>query len=116
MVVDDSSAARSALRRMLHGLGWETLEAVDGLDALSVVDRHPYVRLALVDWNMPVMSGLDFVEAVRSDRRFDHIAVLMVTTENQASRVVAALDAGADEYLMKPFTRDVLAEKLGLLT
>ena len=73
------------------------------------------MKLALVDWNMPEMSGIELVEAVRSDPAFSSLRIVMVTTETELSQVMRALDAGADEYLMKPFTRDDVVGKLELL-
>ena len=71
--------------------------------------------LALVDWNMPEMNGLEFVRSVRANSRFDHVPLMMVTTETDMERVSSALEAGANEYVMKPFTKDVILEKLQLL-
>ena len=122
MVVDDSRAMRMLMGRLLKDIGFEVAQAGDGSEALDALRErlgagHPDgpVQLALVDWNMPEMSGIELVEAVRSDPAFAALRIVMVTTETELSQVVRALDAGADEYLMKPFTRDVLVAKLGLL-
>ncbi len=115
LVVDDSAAIRAVIRRILSGLGWEVSVAEDGRRALEFLDGHPDVSLMLVDWNMPVMGGIDLIRAVRADRRWQSVKIVMVTTESEPERVVAALEAGADEYVMKPFTREVLADKLELL-
>ena len=77
--------------------------------------RHEDIQLALVDWNMPVMNGLDFIVEARKESRFDDVVMMMVTTESDIGEVAAALEAGANEYLMKPFTKTILAEKLRLL-
>jgi len=79
------------------------------------LQRISDVDLILVDWNMPEMNGLEFVMAVRSDRAFDAVRIMMVTTETEQVQVIRALEAGANEYLMKPFTKDVLVAKLSLL-
>jgi two-component system chemotaxis response regulator CheY len=108
--------------RVLKDIGFVVDEAGDGSEALDrlrerLVPEHPNgpVELALVDWNMPEMSGIELVEAVRSDPAFSSLRIVMVTTETELSQVMRALDAGADEYLMKPFTRDDVVGKLELL-
>jgi two-component system chemotaxis response regulator CheY len=118
IVVDDSRAMRMLMGRLLTDIGFEVAEAGDGCQALdSLRERlaqNP-VQLALVDWNMPEMSGIELVEAVRADPAFAALRIVMVTTETELSQVTRALDAGADEYLMKPFTRDDVVGKLELL-
>jgi two-component system chemotaxis response regulator CheY len=115
LVIDDSRAIRSILGRLLQDIGFEVKEAKHGRDALDNLQTNGSVNLALVDWNMPEMNGLEFVTAVRSDRRFDDMRLVMVTTESEISQVNKALEAGANEYVMKPFTKEVIAEKLNLL-
>jgi two-component system chemotaxis response regulator CheY len=116
MVIDDSSAMRMILRRIMTQAGFTTTEAADGqqaLDLLETEDTAPDV--ALVDWNMPNMNGLDFVKAVRGQERYSRMTVMMVTTEGEQSQIVRALAAGAHEYVIKPFTPDAIIEKLSLL-
>ena len=122
IVVDDSRAMRMLMGRLLKDIGFAVDEAGDGSEALDrlrerVAPQHPEgpVELALVDWNMPEMSGIELVEAVRSDPAFSGLRIVMVTTETELSQVTRALEAGADEYLMKPFTRDDVVGKLELL-
>ncbi len=115
LVVDDSRAMRSILAGILKTLDFEVEDAGDGAAALEKLDREGPYDLALIDWNMPEMSGYDVVKAVRSQHRFDSLPLVMVTTETELSRVSEALDAGADEYIMKPFNREMLLEKLVLL-
>jgi two-component system chemotaxis response regulator CheY len=115
LVVDDSSTARLIIGRILRESGVEVVEAGDGREALERLQDAPDVGLMLVDWNMPVMDGLELVKAVRADRAYDHVRIMMVTTETEQDQVVRALQAGANEYLMKPFTKEVLAAKLSLL-
>ena len=115
LIVDDSRAVRLMIGRIMAELGFETADAGDGREALAVLRAGPVPAVALVDWNMPVMNGLEFVEAVRADRAYDEMRLMMVTTESETSQVVKALGAGADEYVMKPFTRDILRDKLELL-
>lgn len=120
MIVDDSRAVRLMLRRMLTEYGFdECVEAGHGLEALARLDEmHGTPDVMLVDWNMPEMNGLELIRAVRSDKdngeRRD-IPIVMVTTESEMSQMVRALAAGATEYVMKPFTKDVIFEKLELL-
>lgn len=115
LVIDDSRAMRSMLSRMVRELGFEVVEAANGLEALDKLQAGLQARLALVDWNMPQMNGLEFVESVRRDARLEGLALMMVTTEIESALVVRALEAGANEYLMKPFTREALVEKLEIL-
>jgi len=116
LVVDDSRATRTILRRMLSGVGFaEVLEAPDGGQGLLRVREGALPDIALVDWNMPVMSGLEFVVELRKDHGLDGVRVLMVTSEAEIERVQAALAAGANEYLMKPFSSEALLAKLELM-
>lgn len=115
LVIDDSQAMRVMLGRMLRESGYEVMEAKDGREALECIKRHGQPSIALVDWNMPQMNGLDFVRAVRKELGDRNVLLMMVTTESETSQMVRALAAGANEYLMKPFTKDALLEKLALL-
>lgn len=115
LVVDDSAATRKILSRMLDELGWEVSEAIDGSAALAALESVGPVDLALVDWHMAPMNGYDFVRAVRRERQWSSTRLVMVTTETDVARILDALTAGADEYVMKPFTRDMLTDKLALL-
>lgn len=118
LVIDDSRAMRLILRRIAVQLGFEVCEAGNGREALDLLaetgdDAIPQV--ALVDWNMPEMDGLEFVIAVRGEPRLRGITLIMVTSEGEQSQIVKALAAGAHEYVIKPFTPDAIAEKLALL-
>lgn len=116
LVIDDSRAMRKILGRILTDIGFEVREAENGSAALDVLaDGGPAPELALVDWNMPVMNGFEFVCKVREDKRYDELRLMMVTTETGETEVSKALDAGANEYVMKPFTKDVIVEKLRLM-
>ncbi|HUY88137.1 MAG TPA: response regulator [Pirellulales bacterium] len=115
LVIDDSKPIRSILGKFLKELGFDVTEAVNGKNALDALDRLGPPDLALVDWNMPEMNGLEFVRSVRANHRYDQVPLMMVTTETDMERVAAALDAGANEYVMKPFTKDVILDKLQLL-
>ncbi|MCB9915662.1 MAG: response regulator [Planctomycetes bacterium] len=115
LVIDDSRAMRTILGAILKTIGFDVLEAADGKQALEKLAAAADVALALVDWNMPEMNGYEFVKAVRSSQEHDATKLMMVTTETEMEQVVKALEAGADEYVMKPFTREIILEKLGIL-
>jgi two-component system, chemotaxis family, chemotaxis protein CheY len=120
MVIDDSRAMRLILKRIVAQLGFEVVEASNGRDAMdyltSTLDGGAQVPgLALVDWNMPEMNGLEFVTAVRAEPRLRSMTLMMVTTESEQSQIVRALAAGAHEYVIKPFTPDAIIDKLALL-
>ncbi len=115
LVVDDSRAMRKIIAGALRKLGYETVEAADGAEALKVLESGTLPDLATVDWNMPVMDGLTFVTQVRANRDYRALTLMMVTTEAEHGQIVRALAAGAHEYLIKPFTVESLEEKLSLL-
>lgn len=115
MVVDDSRAMRMILSRTLVESGFEVLQAANGREALDRMERDGAFQLVMVDWNMPEMSGLEFIRAVRARPEFRTVRLFMVTTETEIEQMTRALDAGADEYLMKPFTPDSVRDKLRLL-
>ena len=112
LVIDDSKAMRSILSRMLQGLGFEVLEASNGREGIERLQATGSVDLALVDWNMPEMNGLEFIRTVRAEQSYDGVLLMMVTTETEMANVVRALAAGANEYVMKPFTQEIILEKL----
>ena len=115
LVIDDSRTVRAIIGKILREIGMEVLEARTGLEALEQMKRNPNVELMLVDWNMPEMNGFDLIRAIRAERAYDGVRILMVTSEAQGEKVTQALSAGANEYLMKPFNKDVLVAKLNLL-
>ena len=116
MVIDDSRAMRMILKRIVAKLNFETLEAGDGQEALDLLATLTEVpELALIDWNMPNMNGLEFVTKVRADARLREMTLVMVTTESEQNQIVRALAAGAHEYVIKPFTEGAMIEKLALL-
>lgn len=115
LVVDDSRPIRRIESEILKELGFETSDACNGKEALDRLEAIAVPDLVLVDWNMPEMDGLEFIKTVRKDSRYRNMIVLMVTTETETDQMLRALSAGADEYLMKPFQRDGLVEKLRLL-
>jgi two-component system chemotaxis response regulator CheY len=115
MVVDDSRAVRMILSRILRQVGYDVCEAGNGKEALAKLAGEQAVSLILVDWNMPEMDGLEFVRCVRSDPSKSAVKVMMVTTETEMDRLVTALEAGANEYVMKSFTTEIISDKLRLL-
>lgn len=115
LIVDDSRPIRRIEADILKELGFETSDASNGMEALERLQSYPMPDVVLVDWNMPEMDGLEFITAVRRDARFSGMVVLMVTTETETDQMLRALSAGADEYLMKPFQKDSLVDKLRLL-
>jgi len=114
LIVDDSRFVRTILRGLLEKKGIECEEAADGRAGMDRLQAGLPFDLALVDWNMPVMDGLEMLKQLRSEG-FDTIKVMMVTTEAENDFILRALDAGADEYMMKPFDGEALTEKLALL-
>ena len=115
LIIDDSRAMRTILSHMLRQLGFDVSEATNGREALARLDELDRVDLALVDWNMPEMNGIEFVRKVRAESRYNDMRLMMVTTETEIEQVATALQAGANEYVMKPFTKEVVQEKLELL-
>jgi len=114
LIVDDSRFVRGFLRGLLEEKGIECVEAADGQAGLDRLNAGEPIDFALVDWNMPVMSGLEMLVALRA-QGFSDVKVMMVTTEAENDFIIRALDAGADEYLMKPFDDEALTEKLAML-
>ena len=116
LVVDDSKTIRIILGRILKELGYEVCEAGNGKEALKIMESEKAaVNLVLADWNMPEMNGLELLKQLRQDPGLASLKVIMVTTETELDHMVSALEAGANEYIMKPFTKEILKEKLELL-
>ncbi len=115
LVVEDSKTIRMILCEYLRKMDIQAVEAADGREALERLKEMPPPDLMLVDWNMPVMSGIDFIRAVREMHIFDPLPVIMVTTNSEYEHLGTAMDAGANEYIQKPCTLDALREKLDLL-
>lgn len=118
LIIDDSKPMRTLLASIARELSFGTTEAGDGREALGARvrndPREPF-EVALVDWEMPCMNGLEFVHAVRRNKDFANVKLLMITTLNSIEKVSEALQAGADDFLMKPVTREMLEEKLQIL-
>lgn len=115
LVVDDSRSMRAILSKQLKELGFAVDEAQNGQEALARLHTDGPADLVLLDWNMPGMDGREVLGIIRSEPSYRNVRVMMVTTESEMSQVAVALEAGANEYLMKPFDRESLVEKLILL-
>jgi len=112
LVVDDSATMRRILVNTLKKLGFNNLvEATDGKDALAKMYSET-VNFIITDWNMPEMSGLEFVQSIRGDDAFKNVPILMVTTRSLKDDIIIALKAGVQNYVVKPFTPDVLDKKI----
>ena len=113
LVVDDSPTMRRIVVQMLKRLGYGDIsEANDGKEALGMLQGGSGFELLLTDWNMPVMNGLELVQAVRSDDQLSSIPILMVTTRNMKQDIVAAMRAGVNNYVTKPFDPKTIKEKI----
>jgi two-component system, chemotaxis family, chemotaxis protein CheY len=115
LVVDDSASMRAILKRTLRERGFEVAAAGNGSDALLIMAQQDHdLDVVLIDWNMPGMNGFELLREIRRQPRYDRIKLLMVTTETSRAEMLHALAAGADEYITKPFTPDVVYDKLRL--
>jgi len=113
LVVDDSSTMRRIIKNTLSRLGYENvLEGEDGVQGWNVLNENADMGMLITDWNMPEMNGLELVKKVRADARFADLPIIMVTTEGGKTEVITALKAGVNNYIVKPFTPQVLKEKL----
>lgn len=110
LVVDDSGTMRKIIIRSLNAVGFtDTVEAADGAEGLAAFQQAP-IDLVLTDWNMPNKSGIEMVREIRGQG--SQVPIIMVTTEGEKARVLEAIQAGITDYLVKPFTADVLRQKL----
>ena len=113
LVVDDSSTMRRIIKNTLARLGYkDVLEGADGIEGWEQMNTNPDIDMLITDWNMPEMNGLELVKKVRGDDRFKDTPIIMVTTEGGKAEVITALKAGVNNYIVKPFTPQVLKEKL----
>lgn len=115
LIVEDSKAIRSILKRFLAPEGIECHEAEHAGEALLKLGELGPVDVMLVDWNMPYLLGIDLVKIVRSYPKFAAVQIVMVTTETELEQVERAMTAGANEYVMKPFTKEIIFDKLAML-
>ncbi|MDD3466060.1 MAG: response regulator [Campylobacterales bacterium] len=113
LVVDDSSTMRRIIKNTLNHLGYkDLLEAEDGQFAWDIMTQTPDIGVLITDWNMPNMNGLELVKKVRAEQKYIDMPIIMVTTEGGKTEVITALKAGVNNYIVKPFTPQVLKEKL----
>lgn len=117
IVIDDSRTVRKMLCHYMQSLDIETMEAEDGCDALSLLGTEDpsSIEIALVDWDMPRMSGIEFLKEIRSCSEFSHLKVMMVTSHNKPEDLMRAIELGANEFLMKPFDEDMFRDKMRIL-
>ncbi len=115
LVVDDSKAMREIEKKYLEEMGFEVLEASNGEEALKILEDNSDIKLILLDWHMPVMNGYEFLLKLRANPKWSDVKVMMVTTENQQKSIIDAIMAGANEYLMKPFDKEMLEVKIKYL-
>ncbi len=115
LLVDDSLTMRRIQKTQLLGLGVkEVLEAGNGEEAIKTLEASMPLDMIMMDWNMPVMDGFTALKTIRADQRFAGVKIIMCTSESEKTKVIDALKAGANNYLVKPFTPEALKEKLGL--
>jgi two-component system chemotaxis response regulator CheY len=114
LIVDDSKVIRKVARHILEALNYTVQEAADGREALNMCQLN-VPDVILLDWNMPVMSGIEFLRAIDADPLTRRPKIVFCTTENGTAHIRAAIDAGADEYIMKPFDRETLQTKLAMV-
>ncbi|MDQ7065289.1 MAG: response regulator [candidate division KSB1 bacterium] len=112
LTVDDSGLVRLMLKNILEEQGHSVYEAPNGKEALDMLAKHDHFDLIFLDWEMPVMNGYHFLTRVRSENQAPNTKIIMVTSLNKMSNVLQALKAGADEYIMKPFTAEMITEKM----
>jgi two-component system chemotaxis response regulator CheY len=116
LIIDDSRAIRAIISRTLKELGVsECVEAGDGKAALAAIAAKGPFTFAMVDWNMPEMNGYEFLKAARATIPSEAMKIIMCTTETEVEQMTKALEAGADEYVMKPFTKEAIQSKLEML-
>jgi two-component system, chemotaxis family, chemotaxis protein CheY len=115
LVIDDDPAILLIISSILTGLGYEVTTASDGQDGLKRLTESGSPDVVLVDWNMPVMNGLEFIKSVRSNSSYDNLPIIMVTTELEMSQLALTFDAGVSEYIMKPFAPIMIQEKLQMV-
>lgn len=113
IVADDSRLIRGIIDKAATSIGFEVIHAANGKDALSFLEQNGKdINLVLLDWNMPVLNGIDVLRNMRDDDRFKEIPVLMISTESEDDRIKEAMNAGANGYLPKPFTADKLTDAI----
>jgi two-component system, chemotaxis family, chemotaxis protein CheY len=113
MLVDDSRTMRRVQKNIMYEIGFmRVIEAENGNDALQKLNKNIDTDLILLDWNMPILNGLDFLKSIKTMPEFKNIPVIMVTSEGDKDKVMEAIKAGAADYVLKPFDRDIIEEKI----
>jgi len=113
LVVDDSLVVRTIIENAIKPIGYAVLQASNGKEALDLLAVHgPSVELVLLDWNMPVQDGYETIKRIKANEAYNHLCILMISTESEDDKVDQALAAGANGYLAKPFSEDELATKI----
>lgn len=115
LIIDDSRTMRMIIGRIIREFGFDISEAGNGVEALARLEETGSPDLMVVDWNMPEMDGFEFLKAVRANPTYNEARVVMVTTESELGQIARALEAGANEYVMKPFTKEIIKDKLVIL-
>lgn len=116
LIIDDAVTVRMMTKAFLQELGFQDIHiAENGAEALEMMEKLESVRLVLVDWNMPLMNGLEFIQAVRQNPQFAETKLMMMTTETSMDKIITAMDSGVNEYMMKPFSKEILADKLQIM-
>lgn len=110
--VDDSAIIRKIIRSAVEALGYELLEASDGEEAVSILNKEENIKLILLDWNMPGMNGYEFLKLAKSHNSYKSIPIMMVTTESEKENIIKAVKAGVANYLIKPFNTEELIKKI----
>ena len=112
LILDDSKAIRAIVRSLLTDIGYEVLDASNGKAGLEVLEENESIDLVLVDWHMFPMDGLEFIKAVRGQKAYKDLTLVMVSNEIDESMIQTAKEAGANEYITKPFTAEIIVDKL----
>ncbi len=115
LVVNDSRAMRRVITDVMKEIGFEVLEAGNGIEALQRLDAEGAPDLVMVDWNMPQMNGLELIKAIRANPVFSDLPLMMVTSETELERLTLAFKAGVNDYVKKPFDKAAMVDKLQLL-
>ncbi len=111
--VDDSAIIRKIIRNGVELLDYELLEAEDGMEALGILEQSSSdIKLILLDWNMPGMDGFDLLQKIKENPTLEHLPVMMVTTESEKENIIKAIQAGAINYMVKPFSIEELVKKI----
>ena len=113
LIVDDSLVIRSIIEKIVKPMGYETLKASNGQEALGLLEKNAEdVELVILDWNMPVLNGWETLNAIKKDKAYEHVCIIMVSTESEDEKVDQAIAAGAHGYISKPFEAEELIEKI----